>query len=67
MASAFERLSADKDLNGTQRNALPIALEMYDTLYEIANNGQLDALVSNGDLALILKDLKNKKFSNADR
>lgn len=67
MASAFERLSADKDLNGTQRNALPIALEMYDTLYEIANNGQLDALVNNGDLALILKDLKNKKFSNADR
>ena len=67
MASAFERIASDSSLSGTQRNALPIALEMYDTLYEIANNGQLQALVDNGDLALIMNDLKNKKFSNADR
>lgn len=40
---------------------------MYDTLYEIANNGQLQALVDNGDLALIMNDFKNKKFSNADK
>lgn len=67
MSSAFERISSDSSLNWTQRNALPIALEMYDTLYEIANNWQLDALVSNWDLALILNDFKNKKFSNADK
>lgn len=67
MSQAFERISSDSSLNWTQRNALPIALEMYDTLYEIANNGQLQALVDNGDLALIMNDFKNKKFSNADK
>lgn len=67
MASAFERISSDSSLSATQRNALPIAMEMYDTLYEIANNWQLDALVENWDLALIMNDFKNKKFSNADK
>ena len=67
MSNAFERIASDRDLSATQRNALPIALEMYDTLYEISRNGQLDALVWNGDLALIMNDLKNKKFSDADR
>lgn len=67
MAWAFERIASDSSLSATQRNALPIALEMYDTLYEIANNWQLDALVENWDLALILNDFKNKKFSNADK
>lgn len=67
MAQAFERISSDSSLSMTQRNALPIALEMYDTMYEIANNWQLDALVENWDLALILNDFKNKKFSNADK
>ena len=67
MASAFERIAGDSSLSATQRNALPIAMEMYNTLYEIANNWQLDALVDSGDLALIMNDFKNKKFSNADR
>lgn len=67
MAWAFERIAADSSLSATQRNNLPIALEMYDTLYEIANNWKLDALVENGDLGLILNDFKNKKFSNADK
>lgn len=67
MAWAFERIASDSSLSMTQRNALPIALEMYDTLYEVANNWQLDALVENWDLALILNDFKNKKFSNADK
>lgn len=67
MAQAFERISSDTSLSATQRNSLPIALEMYDTLYEIANNWQLDALVENWDLALIMNDFKNKKFSNADK
>jgi len=67
MASAFERISTDSSLSATQRNALPIAMEMYDTLYRIANNWQLDALVESWDLALILTDFKNKKFSNADK
>ena len=67
MASAFERIASDTSLSATQRGNLPIALEMYDTLYEIANNWKLDALVENGDLWLILNDFKNKKFSNADK
>lgn len=66
MASAFERISSDSSLTWTQKNALPIALEMYNTLYEVANNWQLDALVDSGDLALILNDMKNKKFSSQD-
>ena len=67
MASAFERIASDSSLSATQRWNLPIALEMYDTLYEIANNWKLDALVENWDLGLILNDFKNKKFSNADK
>lgn len=67
MAWAFERIASDSSLSATQRNSLPIALEMYDTLYEIANNWKLDALVENWDLWLILNDFKNKKFSNADK
>ena len=67
MASAFERIASDSSLSATQRGNLPIALEMYDTLYEIANNWKLDALVENWDLGLILNDFKNKKFSNADK
>jgi hypothetical protein len=38
MATAFERIASDSSLSATQRGNLPIALEMYDTLYGIANN-----------------------------
>lgn len=66
MATAFQRLQSDKSLSVGQQNSLWIALEMYDTMYEIAHNWQLDALVDNWDLALIMKDIKNKTFSAND-
>ena len=54
MAATFERISASAD-TATQQALVANTVEMYDTLYKIVNDNSLNALIENGDLALILK------------
>lgn len=58
----FDRLSADTSLTAGQKSKLPVAMEMYNTLYWIVNDGSWDELANNEDIALIYQDMKNQSF-----
>lgn len=66
MAATFERISASAD-TATQQALVANTVEMYDTLYKIVNDNSLNALIENGDLALILKWIKTSKFWSWDK
>ena len=58
----FDKLSADTSLTAGQKSKLPVAMEMYNTLYWIVNDGSWDELANNEDIALIYQDMKNQSF-----
>lgn len=58
----FDRLSADTSLTAGQKSKLPVAMEMYNTLYWIVNDGSRDELANSKDIALIYQDMKNQSF-----
>lgn len=58
----FDRLSADTTLTAGQKWKLPVAMEMYNTLYWIVSDGSRDELANNEDVALIYQDMKNQSF-----
>ena len=62
----FDRLSADTSLTAGQKSKLPVAMEMYNTLYWIVNDGSWDELANNEDIALIYQDMKNQSFWTAN-
>ena len=62
MADVFDRLSADTNLTAAQKWKLPVAMEMYNTLYGIVSDGSWDELANNEDVALIYQDMKNQSF-----
>jgi len=66
MASVFDRLTEDTSLNAGQKSKIPVAMEMYNTLYGIVSDGSWDALANSKDVALIYQDMKNQSFGTTN-
>lgn len=67
MTNIINEYKDNSSLVSAQRENLTTAEQMYNTMYEIINDGSLDALVNSNGFSQIMQDIKNKGFSDEDR
>jgi len=66
MTNIIDAYKDNASLSAAQKQNLTNAEQMYNTMYEIINDGSLDALVNSDGFTKIMQDVKNKSFSSSD-
>lgn len=66
MTNIIDAYKDSSSLSAAQKQDLTNAEQMYNTMYEIINDGSLDALVNSDGFTKLMQDVKNKSFSATD-
>lgn len=66
MTNIIDTYKDSSSLSADQKQNLTNAEQMYNTMYEIINDGSLDALVNSDGFTELMQDVKNKSFSATD-